>query len=311
MFASIVCLCFIPFCASDCVHCIGHQYILREFGADANPTVGWQLDPFGHSATQPSLLGHEIGFHSLFFGRIDYQDHQQRLAAKEAQFFWAPSPSLGADSGVWTEVAYDGSYEPPHSFCWDIRCVPYTTSPQVQDRPDLEDMNVDERVADFIRAAYQYFATRKGDMATTNIQFNMGNDFNYMNAERYYINMDKIIRAVNRNGTIHAQYSTPSLYYEAKMKENIQWSRKTDDFFPCQQQHPHTLPHAHTRVACPANGRSADASVFSLVYMTDRRLQRYHAMDWVLHLSSGYEGIRALIVHPATDRTTAGGVHWW
>ena len=46
--------------------------------------------------------------------------------------------------------------------------------------------------------------------------------------------MDKIIRAVNRNGSIHAQYSTPSLYYKAKLQEGITWSVKTDDFFPCQ-----------------------------------------------------------------------------
>jgi hypothetical protein len=46
--------------------------------------------------------------------------------------------------------------------------------------------------------------------------------------------MDKIIAAVNRNGTIKAQYSTPSLYYKAKLAEGIDWSVKTDDFFPCQ-----------------------------------------------------------------------------
>ena len=43
---------------------------------------------------------------------------------------------------------------------------------------------------------------------------------------------DKIIAAVNRNGTIKAQYSTPSIYYKAKQAEGISWSTKTDDFFP-------------------------------------------------------------------------------
>jgi len=57
-------------------------------------------------------------------------------------------------------------------------------------------------------------------------------DFQYENAERWFINLDKIIRAVNQNGTIRAQYSTPSLYYKAKLQENITWSVKTDDFFP-------------------------------------------------------------------------------
>ncbi len=34
---------------------------------------GPQVDPFGHSATQASLLSGLLGFDSLFFGRADYQ----------------------------------------------------------------------------------------------------------------------------------------------------------------------------------------------------------------------------------------------
>ena len=45
-------------------------------------------------------------------------------------------------------------------------------------------------------------------------------------------NQDKIIAAVNRNGTVHAQYSTPSIYYKARQAEGITWPTKTDDFFP-------------------------------------------------------------------------------
>ena len=36
------------------------------------PTVGWQIDPFGHSATQASLSA-LYGFDAQFFGRADYQ----------------------------------------------------------------------------------------------------------------------------------------------------------------------------------------------------------------------------------------------
>ena len=37
------------------------------------PRVGWQIDPFGHSSTQASLLAGYLGFDGLFFGRSDYQ----------------------------------------------------------------------------------------------------------------------------------------------------------------------------------------------------------------------------------------------
>ena len=36
------------------------------------PTVGWQIDPFGHSSTQASLSA-LYGFDAQFFGRADYQ----------------------------------------------------------------------------------------------------------------------------------------------------------------------------------------------------------------------------------------------
>jgi alpha-mannosidase len=54
---------------------LGHKFIVEEFGASAVPTIGWQIDPFGHSSTQASLLSAEVGFDGLFFGRIDYQGH--------------------------------------------------------------------------------------------------------------------------------------------------------------------------------------------------------------------------------------------
>ena len=128
---------------------LGHQYILTQFGPNANPTIGWQIDPFGHSATQAALLSAEVGFDALFFGRIDCQlsthhshrahmqrhclrvavfsrvgcvvtglhllvcvadqDFQNRANNKEFQFDWAPSPSLGPNAKVWTEVALDGN----------------------------------------------------------------------------------------------------------------------------------------------------------------------------------------------------------
>jgi len=42
----------------------GHQFLNREF--KVAPSVGWQIDPFGHSSTQAKLF-HDMGFDGWFF----------------------------------------------------------------------------------------------------------------------------------------------------------------------------------------------------------------------------------------------------
>lgn len=37
---------------------LGHRFIKKEFGVV--PRIGWQIDPFGHSAVQAYLLGAEV-----------------------------------------------------------------------------------------------------------------------------------------------------------------------------------------------------------------------------------------------------------
>ena len=77
---------------------LGHRFLKSTFGAV--PTAGWQIDPFGHSSTNAGLLSAEVGFQSLWFARIDYQDRDLRTSQKRLQFIWRPSPSLGPDVEV-------------------------------------------------------------------------------------------------------------------------------------------------------------------------------------------------------------------
>jgi alpha-mannosidase len=53
---------------------LGHRFLLSELGYV--PRAGWQIDPFGHSSTQAALLSAAVGFDSLFFARIDYEDRR-------------------------------------------------------------------------------------------------------------------------------------------------------------------------------------------------------------------------------------------
>ena len=100
---------------------LGHRFLLSEFGYV--PRAGWQIDPFGHSATQAALLSAAVGFDSLFFARIDYEDRRNRKANRGMEFVWQASPSMGERSQVWTSVM-DPDYGPLQGFCFDeiIRC---------------------------------------------------------------------------------------------------------------------------------------------------------------------------------------------
>ncbi|KAL1201363.1 putative alpha-mannosidase [Cardamine amara subsp. amara] len=201
---------------------LGHRFIIREF--NLTPRIGWQIDPFGHSAVQAYLLGAEVGFDSVFFGRIDYQDREKRKKEKSLEVIWRGSKSLGSSSQIFAG-AFPKNYEPPPGgFYYEIT----DDSPVVQDDPDLFDYNVQERVNAFVAAALdQANITR-----TNHIMFTMGTDFRYQYAHTWYRQMDKLLHYVNLDGRVNAFYSTPSIYTDAKHAANQAWPLKTEDYFP-------------------------------------------------------------------------------
>ena len=199
----------------------GHRFIQEQFGVQ--PKVGWQIDPFGHSATQAALLSAEVGFEALFFGRIDYQDYDARAKTKRLEWIWEASASLGEDASLFAGMFWNG-YGPPGGFDFDIG----SNDPPVQDDPRLTDYNVDQRVDDFVKRAQEQAAIFQGE----NLMWTMGSDFQYSAAHTYFTNLDKLIKAVNADGRVKAQYSTPSIYVEAKHAEGLTFTQKTDDIFP-------------------------------------------------------------------------------
>ncbi|GAU24694.1 hypothetical protein TSUD_323030 [Trifolium subterraneum] len=125
---------------------LGHRFLKEEFGV--TPRIGWQIDPFGHSAVQAYLLGAEVGFDSLFFGRIDYQDRNKRKKEKSLEVIWQGSKSLGSSAQIFAG-AFPENYEPPSGFYFEVN----DDSEIVQDNMDLFDYNVQDRVNDFVAAA--------------------------------------------------------------------------------------------------------------------------------------------------------------
>ncbi|EXC35339.1 Lysosomal alpha-mannosidase [Morus notabilis] len=200
---------------------LGHSYIKKQF--NKVPRAGWQIDPFGHSAVQAYLLSAEVGFESVHFARIDYQDRAKRKGDKSLEVIWRGSKTFGSSSQIFTN-AFPVHYSPPNGFHFEVNddFVP------VQDNSLLYGYNVETRVQNFVDAANaQANVTR-----TNHIMWTMGDDFQYQYADSWFKQMDKLIHYVNKDGRVNALYSTPSLYTDAKYAANETWPLKTDDYFP-------------------------------------------------------------------------------
>ncbi|CAF3651802.1 unnamed protein product [Rotaria sp. Silwood1] len=213
-------------------HSLGAEFLRDQFGECGRPKIGWQVDPFGHSREQGSLLA-QMGFDGLFQGRVDYQDWQTRNRTKTMEMVWKTSTNLGNQSWLFTAILRD-EYSPPDGLCFDDSCA----DPPIMDDPRLHDYNVPERVQAFIEASRKQAA----GYATNHIISPMGADFHYENANEWFKNLDKLIKYVNleqANGSdVNTFYSTPSCYLYALNKAGRTWTTKTDDFFPYADQ-PH------------------------------------------------------------------------
>ena len=143
---------------------LGHSFLKREL--NVVPTVGWQLDPFGHSATMASLLTAKLGFDALYFGRIDYQDMKVRHETQECEGLWNSSPDLNETVFWGLTGSYQGNYGAPPGFCFDFLC---------QDEPLVgdSDKHLMERVTDFVDALKVQSDRTKGN----HIMLTMGSDF--------------------------------------------------------------------------------------------------------------------------------------
>lgn len=227
---------------------LGHSFLKDTF--DYIPTVGWQLDPFGHSSTQASLMTYKMGFNALYFGRIDYQDLELRHATKECEGLWntfGGSSSSGRGDNV-TEIeskvgaepidegsvfwgltgSYMGNYGSPGGYCLDVNCGEGRKSFIDKNRTALIDM-----IQDFLLAVRQQSDRTKGH----HLMLTMGSDFQYQRALVNFANLDLLIGTImnlqedgskiisqifgpNYNA-INMFYSSPEYYTLCKYNETL------------------------------------------------------------------------------------------
>ncbi|EGD74140.1 hypothetical protein PTSG_06149 [Salpingoeca rosetta] len=212
----------------------GHLFLKKNFGIAPNGT--WQIDPFGHTNTQAWLIGQYAGLQYLYFGRMDNQDFNMRKnlssmvapdVPRSLEWVWQGSKTFGSEFQTFTGELYGGGgggYGAPNGLDFDGS----DNQVCVQDDPRLHDFNLDSFVETFISAAKD----QAQHMRTEHIMWAMGSDFNYQNADHWYNNLDKLIHHINKNGTVNAFYSTPTIYTKWKHKAGLKWEARYDDVMP-------------------------------------------------------------------------------
>jgi alpha-mannosidase len=152
---------------------LGHAFLQRHLGVI--PKTAWQLDPFGHSYTQASLLTAAAGMDALFFGRIDYQDLALRREAAECEGFWQVQNPLNNTSGSNSNTSifwgltgsYGGNYGSPDGFCFDALC------PEAETLVGANTTRLLERINDLLVKLSVQANQTKGQ----HIMLTMGTDF--------------------------------------------------------------------------------------------------------------------------------------
>ena len=210
----------------------GHQFLLRELGVV--PKTGWQLDPFGHSATQASLLTWATGMNALYFGRIDDQDLKLRHSTAECEGLWDATASnhSGKDDSEDSTIfwgltgSYGGNYGPPDGFMFD-------TLFEDERLVGLNETRLHERVLNFL----QQLAVQSNRTKGNHVLLTMGTDFTYKEAHVGFSNYDLLIGTIMNYQNFHKVnvseifgprfnrvnifYSNPDYYTDQKYRETI------------------------------------------------------------------------------------------
>lgn len=212
---------------------LGVRWIVNEFGPSAAPTVQWQLDPFGHSATQGSLFSSpQAGFSSVVWARISYDDRAARATNQTLEWVWQPSKSLGT-SALTLAHTLRYHYSAPDNACFDgIMC---NGGEAVNADQTLDGYNAPAYAASFLSFLDSYSAFYRG----SEVLVLFGDDFNYEEAQSYFVNLDRLIDATNSlqpggsaNGKYNVFYSSPSRWSQAALSAGTSFPLRTDDLMP-------------------------------------------------------------------------------
>ncbi|XP_077033852.1 epididymis-specific alpha-mannosidase [Agelaius phoeniceus] len=218
----------------------GHGFLYETFGF--RPQFSWHVDPFGASATTPTLFA-LAGFNAHLISRIDYDLKADMQKNKKLQFVWQGSPSLSARQEIFTHVMDQYSYcTPSHlpfsnrsGFFWNGFAT-FPDPPKDGVYPNMSLPVTDANLHLYAQTMVANIKERAAWFRTGDVLWPWGCDKQFFNASVQYSNMDLLVDYINKHSAefgVSVQYATVSDYFQAVYSRNLTWeTRDSQDFLP-------------------------------------------------------------------------------
>ncbi|KAM6221799.1 epididymis-specific alpha-mannosidase [Rhynchocyon petersi] len=218
----------------------GHGFLYETFGI--RPRFSWHVDPFGASATSPTLFA-LAGFNAHLISRIDYDLKEAMQAAQTLQFVWRGSPSLGEPQESFTHVMDQYSYcTPAHipfsnrsGFYWNGVAV-FPEPPPDGVYPNMSEPVTSANIDLYAETLAANVRQRAAWFQTPLVLWPWGCDKQFFNASVQFTNMDAVLDRVNSRTAelgVSVQYATLADYFSALHALNATWNlRGPQDFLP-------------------------------------------------------------------------------
>ncbi|XP_010640224.2 epididymis-specific alpha-mannosidase [Fukomys damarensis] len=258
----------------------GHGFLYETFGV--RPRFSWQVDPFGASATTPTLFA-LAGFHAHLISRIDYNLKDAMQEAQGLQFVWRGSPSLAAQQEIFTHVMDQFSYcTPSHlpfsnrsGFYWNGVAV-FPEPPPDGVYPNMSEPVTPANIALYAQALVANVKQRAAWFRTPHVLWPWGCDKQFFNATVQFANMDLLLEHINSRAAqlgVMLEYATLGDYFHALHQLNSTWGiRDHRDFLPYASEQLHAWTGFYTsRSALKGLARQASA----LLYAGESMFTRY------------------------------------
>ncbi|XP_055988674.1 epididymis-specific alpha-mannosidase-like [Sorex fumeus] len=211
----------------------GHAFLYEALGI--RPQSSWQIDPYGASATTPTLFA-LAGFQAHVISRINYKLKLDMQKAQSLQFVWRGSRSLlETQQEIFTHVM------DKRSFCtmsqWN-ESVLFPDVPSLDNLlyPEIDIPLTSEDLKPMAEKLVKDMKERVDGYQTQHFLWSWGCDRKFFDTLQQFDNMDLIISHINQRASelgVSVEYATLEEYFRALHELRVTWAvRDHRDFLP-------------------------------------------------------------------------------